>query len=80
VVSTTNAYMYCLLSYGDFVLFGMFLGQYKVALALFCLSIRWLWHCSIIDFLIWYFSEVISIFHMIPSFSARLVCEIVYVI
>jgi hypothetical protein len=80
VVSSTSAYMYCLLSYGDFVLFAMFSGQYKVALALFCLNIRWLWHCSIIDFLIWYFSEVISNFHMTPSFSARLVREIVSVI
>jgi hypothetical protein len=63
--NTTNAYMYCLLSYGDSILLEMFSGQCKVALSLFCLSIRWHWHCSIIDFLIWYFSEVISKFHMI---------------
>jgi hypothetical protein len=77
VFNIANAYKYCLLSYGDFVLLTMFSGQYKEALALFYLSIRCRWHYSIIDFLIWYFLEVISRFHMILSFSARLVCEIV---
>jgi hypothetical protein len=38
VFSTTNAYVYCLLSYGDSVLLAMFSGQYKVALALFSLQ------------------------------------------
>jgi hypothetical protein len=37
VFNTTNAYMHCLLSYGDSVLLAMFSGEYKVALPLFCL-------------------------------------------